>query len=298
MRDMSAPVVVGADGSRSSLDAVGLAAGAAASRGRPLHVVHAFTLPYTHIPLGPVPLGPAEGALRKLADRIVSDAVDHAHTVAPGVDVTGYVVMGEALVVLEEHSHDAELVVVGDRGLGAFTGLLAGSVAVHLSAHARCPVLVQRGRPAPEGPVLLGVDGSPESDTAVGFAFAEAELRGVDLVALHTWDNWTGPASGGPGEMAPLVYDQALFRDEEERLLAEALSGWHDRYPDVTVDRRLVEGRPRPTLIEATADAQLIVVGTRGRGGFRGLLLGSVSQAVLHHAHCPVAVVPRTRRDR
>ncbi|HEX5568137.1 MAG TPA: universal stress protein, partial [Streptomyces sp.] len=148
-------------------------------------------------------------------------------------------------------------------------------------------------------PVLVGVDGSPGGEAALGFAFAEASLRGAPLVALHTWNNWTGPVSGGPDEPLPLVYDVDMLRDEEERVLVEALSGWQAEYPDVTVHRRLVQGRARPALIEASGSAQLLVVGARGRGGFSGLLLGSVSQAVLQHAHCPVAVVRNLgeRRD-
>lgn len=295
---MSAPVVVGVDGSESSMDAVALAAREAVARGRPLEVVHAFMLPYTRLPLGPVDLGPVEEELRTLAKGIVTDAVAHGRQAAAGLDISGQVVNGEPLPVLEERSREAAFMVVGSRGLGGFAGLLAGSVAVHLSSHARCPVLVQRGRADAQGPVLLGVDGSPASDPAVGFAFAEAALRGTDLVALHTWDNWTGPHSSGPGDMVPLVYDPAMLKDEEERLLAEALSGWHDRYPDVTVHRRIVQDRPRTALIEASGEAGLLVVGSRGRGGFTGLLLGSVSQAVLQHAACPVAVVPRGHEER
>jgi nucleotide-binding universal stress UspA family protein len=117
-------------------------------------------------------------------------------------------------------------------------------------------------------------------------------LRGVPLVATHAW---THPASAGPGDMLPLVYDTADVESEETRLVAEALAGWHDRYPDVTVQRELVHGGARKALIDASHRAQLVVVGTRGRGGFTGLLLGSVSQAVLHHAACPVAVVPHPR---
>ncbi|GAA2433810.1 universal stress protein [Streptomyces macrosporus] len=292
------PVVVGVDGSRSSLDAVAVAAREARLRGVGLRVVHAFLWPAVHVPLGPSPLGPPDGGLRAMAERLVADAVEHARTAEPGIEVDGEIVAGEPLTVLEGRSRGAALVVVGSRGLGGFTGLLLGSTAVHLSAHGRCPVLVVRGRAEPTGPILLGVDGSPAGEAAVGFAFAEASLRGVDLVALHTWNNWTGPATGGPGDPLPLVYDENMLRDEEERVAAEALSGWQAKHPDVTVHRRLVQGRTRQALIEASGEARLLVVGARGRGGFSGLLLGSVSQAVLHHAHCPVAVVrnPGARR--
>lgn len=291
------PVVVGVDGSRSSLDAVAVAAREARLRGVGLRVVHAFLWPVANVPLGPSPVGPPEGGLRNMAERLVAEAVEHARTAEPGIEVAGDLVTGEPLTVLEKQSRDAALVVVGSRGLGGFTGLLLGSTAVHLSAHGRCPVLVVRGRPDPQGHVLLGVDGSPEGEAAVEFAFVEASLRGVDLVALRAWNNWTGPI-GGPADPLPLVYDVEMLRDEEERTMAEALSGWQAKYPDVTVHRRLVQAYTRPALIEAAEEAQLLVVGARGRGGFAGLLLGSVSQAVLHHAPCPVAVVraPKARR--
>jgi nucleotide-binding universal stress UspA family protein len=133
-------------------------------------------------------------------------------------------------------------------------------------------VLVDRGG-SRHGDVLLGVDRSPANEAAVGFAFENAALRGVGLVAVRVW---TYPMPAG----LPLVYDP------------DAIAGWRDKYPDVPVHRRLVRGRARPALIDATRRAQLAVVGSRGRGGFTGLLLGSVSQAVLHHSDCPVAIVP------
>jgi nucleotide-binding universal stress UspA family protein len=282
-----APVVVGVDGSASALAAVDLAAAEADRRSRPLHVVHAFLWPYLHAPLGPSPLGPPDGGLRNDAARLVADAVARARVAAPGTPVHGEVITGDAAAVLRRCP--ASLLVVGDRGLGGFTGLLVGSVAVKLAAHAACPVLVARGTADPTAPVLLGVDGSPANDPAVGFAFEEAALRGVPLLALHAWSH---PVSTGPGDMQPLVYDDVEVSAEENRVLAEALAGWHNKYPDVIVHRELVHEGARTALIEATARAQLVVVGTRGRGGFAGLLLGSVSQAVLHHAACPVAVVP------
>ena len=288
-RSLSAPVVVGVDGSPSSLAAVDLAARQAALRGCPLTVVHAFIWPYFHVPLGPPPLGPADGGLRRQAEDILSEASLRARITAPQVAVRGELVTGAAAAVLREYSRTACLVVVGDRGLGGFTGLLVGSVAVQLVAHSHCTVMVARGNADAAMPVLLGVDGSPANDPAVGFAFEQAALRSVPVVALHVWAH---PAVVGPGDMMPLVYDPGEVQAEEGRVLAEALAGWHDKYPDVVVDRTVRHGGVRATLIDATREAQMVVVGTRGLGGFGGLLLGSVSQAVLHHAACPVAVVP------
>ena len=286
---LAEPVVVGVDGTPPSLAAVELAAREATLRRRPLCLLHAFSWPFLSAPLGPSPSGPPEGGLRRQAERILADGYTRAHAVAPDLAIHGELVTGEAAAVLLDAARTAGLVVVGDRGLGGFTGLLVGSVAVHLAAHGSCPVLVARGTGDPAAPILLGVDGSHANDPAVRFAFEEAALRGTPLVVLHAW---THPVSTGPGDMLPLVYDPVEVEAEEARVLAEALAGWHDKYPDVVVHRRLSHAGARRALIEAAHGAQLVVVGTRGHGGFTGLLLGSVSQALLHHAACPVAVVP------
>ncbi|MBB1254010.1 universal stress protein [Streptomyces alkaliterrae] len=281
-------VVVGVDGSPSSLAAVAVAAREARLRGCALRIVHAFLWPVLRVPLEASPLGPPDGGLRNEALRLLRDAVMHAAKAEPDVEATSALVTGEPLTVLEKESRTARLMVVGSRGLGGFVGLLLGSTAVHLAAHGHCPVLVVRGTPVADGPVLLAVDGSPAGAGAVEFAFAEASLRGAELLACHVWNE---RLYVGPGDPPNAVYDPDRLRDAEERLLAEALAGCADRYPDVRVTRKLLTGRTRPVLIETSRQAQLTVVGARGRGGFAGLLLGSVSQALLHHAESPVAVV-------
>ncbi|MFE5851795.1 universal stress protein [Streptomyces sp. NPDC056500] len=288
---MNGPVVVGVDGSKSSLDAVDAAAREARIRGVSLHVVHAFIWPKMHVSLGPSPMGPPDGGLRNIAERALNEAVERARATAPDVEVTQDLITGEALSVLEAQSRKASLVVVGSRGMGGFIGLLVGSTAVHLATYGRCPVLIVRGTPDPDGPVLLAADGSPEGESAVGFAFAEASMRGAELVALHAWGSWSERGDDDPGHPDNLVDGLDRLQNTEERVLAEALSGWQAKYPDVTVRREMVRSRPRQALLEASGGAQLLVVGARGRGGFTGLLLGSVSQAALHHANCPVAVV-------
>jgi nucleotide-binding universal stress UspA family protein len=287
-------VLVGADGSPESLAAVELAAREATLRHRPLHVVHASVWPLMNVPLD-APPGVPGGGLRRQAELIVEEATTRARTAAPALDVSGEVVTGFAAAVLLGRAASASLVVVGDRGLGGFSGLLVGSVAIQLASHAACPVLVVRGIPDVAGPVVVGVDGSPASDPAVGFAFEATSLRRAPLTALHAWKH---PVSTGPGDMLPLVYDPVEVEADEERLLAEALAGWCDKYPDVVVRRQLVRGGPRSALIDASREAQMIVVGARGRGELTGLLLGSVSQAVLHHAACPVVIVPHARATR
>ncbi|BCJ57113.1 universal stress protein [Micromonospora endophytica] len=287
-----APVVVGVDGSEIALHAVRAAAREAAFRHRPLRIVHAFIWPLMNVPLGPAPGAPGDGGLRNQAERCLAEAVAEAGKVAPEVPVTGAVIDGAATPVLLAEARDAALIVLGNRGLGGFAGLLLGSVAVQVSAHADCPVLVIRGESRADGPVVVGVDGSELSQQAVRFAFEEAAWRGSDLVAVHAW---LYPTPAGPGDILPLVYDLDAFREAEERTLAEAVAGWSERYPEVTVRRRLVRGSPASALVEESRDAQLTVVGARGRGALKGLLLGSVSHTVLHHAHSPLAIVRKLR---
>ncbi|MFC8835823.1 universal stress protein [Streptomyces griseoincarnatus] len=288
---MNAHVVVGVDGSASSLEAVELAAREAHLRGCGLKVVHAFTWPMMHVPLRPSPLGPPEGGLRNIADRMLAEAVEHARSTEPEVQVTSALITGEPLTVLEAQSRTATLVVVGTRGAGGFVGLLVGSTAVHLAAHSHCPVLVVRKQERPAQQVVVGVDGSPAGDAAVDFAFAEAALRGTPLTILHAWTLWNAPASELQDDGSAYTEPASNLQDSEERLVAQVLAGRTATYPGVVTEHKVVRSGAREALIQASKDAALVVLGARGRGGFTGLLLGSVSQALLHHAHCPVAVV-------
>ncbi|MEN3584225.1 universal stress protein [Streptomyces sp. ZYX-F-203] len=285
---MSHPVIAGVDGSPSSLDAVGVAAGEAALRNVPLRLVHALG--------GPARPGGSEYRGDGDHEPMVGDTLDRAaaeaEKAAPGVRVERSVVTGGATEALESETRSAALAVVGGRGLNGFSELLLGSTAVHLAAHGHCPLVVVRGRPDPSGPVVLAVDGSPAGQAAVEFAFAEAALRKAPLVALHVWNTWNERAYAGPGDpLAAVVADIDRIREAEGDLLEEALTQARAAHPEVEVETRLVQARVRNTLIETSREARLMVAGTRGRGGFTGLLLGSVSQALLHHAHCPVAVV-------
>ncbi|GAB4052626.1 universal stress protein [Catellatospora paridis] len=283
-----APVVVGVDGSAAGLDAVRVAVQEAAHRRRALRVVHAFIWPLMGVPVGPAPGAPAGGGLRHEAERHVAEAVAEAGRLAPQVPVTGVVVDGAATPVMLAESRDAALVVLGHRGLGGFTGLLVGSVSVQVSARAHCPVLVVRGEPHAGGPVLVGVDGSELSTVAIEFAFAEAAYRDVPLVAVHAW---LFPSPAGPGEALPVAYDGDYQGDDVNRILSESVAGHLERYPQVVVQHRLVRGTAAHVLVEESKSAGLVVVGAHGRGVLSGLLLGSVSHAVLHHAHAPLAIV-------
>ena len=286
------PVVAGVDGSESALEAVRWAAWEAHRRGVPLRLVSAFGWTAGHH-LGDPGLGTDYlAALLQQARNEVAAAAAAAAGVAAELAIEQEVVTGFPVPVLNAEAARAQLVVLGDRGLGGFTGLLVGSVAVALATHAPCPVVVVRGltpgAPPPlEGPVVVGIDGSPTSEAALAFAFEAADLRGVPLVAVHTWTDYL------ESTMTAVLEGDAIDA-EEHRLLAERLAGWGEKYPGVPVQRLVTRYRPARTLVEQSQHAQLVVVGSRGRGGFAGLLLGSVSHALLHHAGCPVAVVRPT----
>ncbi|MGW0188950.1 universal stress protein [Streptomyces sp. NPDC003362] len=287
---MSSLVTVGVDGSEQSLDAVAWAAREAEYRDAGLRVVNAVSDPPA-VAWDPVLARAATDRLRVDAEQLLADAEARARSVAPEIDVSGVVLHGDPLTVLEAQSLSSQLVVVGSRGLGGFKSLLLGSTAIGLAAHGRCPVLVVREPVEPSGPILLGVDGSPAGAAAVRFAMEAAAARGARVVALHAWTNWNAPMPRPHDPDEPYANPPGSLAAAEERLLTEALAGTGERYPDVKVEHRTVHGPTRPALIEASRSARLTVVGSRGRGGFSGLLLGSVSQAVLHHASSPVAVV-------
>jgi nucleotide-binding universal stress UspA family protein len=291
----SAPVIVGVDVSPSSLEAVELAAGEAVRRGRRLHVVHAFVWPVALVAARPAAEGAPEPAtfLRAKADAIVDEARTRAEKVAQGITVTTEASDGPAAFVLVQRSHHAALMVVGDRGLGRFDGILAGTVATQLATYGACPILIARGRPNPEGPVVAGVDGSEGSIGALRFAAEEAVRRGTPLVAVHVWRI---PVPPFPGTAMPLVYDTDMLEAEARRRLTAAVATLGDRYPGLTVRPELGRGAATAALTAWSREAQLMVVGDRGHGGFVGLLLGSVSQHLIYHSACPVAVV-RDQRE-
>lgn len=285
---MTGPVTAGVDGSPSSIRAAELAAEEARLRRRALRLVHAFSWP-------PVPIGeqlggaePVGTTLHGVAEKALAESVARARAVAPDIEVTGDLVDDEPLPALTEAAASASLVAVGCRGLGRFAGLLVGSVALHLATHAPCPVLIARGEPDPDGPVVLGTDGSGASARATGFALEEAALHGAPLAAVHVRpDHREAPAPDSPTTVAAGA----------DPVLDEALAPWEAAFPGVTVERRSARGRTREALIRSSGRARLLVVGRRGRGGFTGLLLGSVSQAVVQHADCPVLVVPPHAED-
>jgi nucleotide-binding universal stress UspA family protein len=289
---MSDPVVVGVDGSAFALAATEWAADEATRRGTRLNVVHANLWPTVRMPGGRYPIEHQQPLLEN-SRRLVDTAVTMAKHRRPGLVVASALVTTTPVDLLLAESHHAQLVVVGARGLGGFADLLAGSVAVGVANHARCPVAVIRGRtadapPPTEGPVVAGVDGSPGSTPALRYAFDAASRLGASLVALHTWLDV--PVDAPRGEPV-WTFDWEQVENDEHRLLAERLAGWQEEYPDVKVQRVVTRDRPVRSLLDAAEAAQLVVVGSRGRGGFTGMLLGSTSHALIHHCPCPLVVV-------
>lgn len=274
-------IVVGVDDSAASRVAVDAAATEAAIRGRPLHIVHADPFGRAaQSDTGTLPDEPGYGVL---------DAMARARAAAR-IDVTGEVARGFPQPVLIAASRTAELVVIGDRGLGAVGRALYDTVAGEVTTRAYCPVLVARAADAPDGPVVVGVDGSADSQSALAFAAAEADLRGCAALVVHAW---TRPGPHAPGSVLPLDLDTDSVRAGAERLLSETTVGWAEKYPGVHFQHALVHGHPRQALLEAGQDAGLLVVGARGRTTPPVTDLGSVSQYLLHHAPCPLVVVPR-----
>lgn len=280
-------VVVGVDGSEDALRAVRWSAVEARSVHRPLHLVHASIWPLINHPLPPGVTGDYHKVMEQEAHGWLHRARKVAEDAGPGVGAEERLVDGAASALLAESAHARE-VVVGSRGLGGFTGLLVGSTAAMLAHHARCPVVVVRAEGDPSGPVVVGIDGSETSERALSFAFDAASRAGAPLLALHTWSDVGIPQPWAP---RPRLVNWQAVEEDEYRVLAERLAGWREKYPDVTVERVVALDRPAHRLLEAGRQARLLVVGSHGRGGFAGMLLGSVSRVLVYHAPCPLAVV-------
>jgi nucleotide-binding universal stress UspA family protein len=295
---MSAPVkkpgiVVGVDGSPASNVAVYWAGQEAAMRNLPLALVYVVNPVVPNWPNAPVP-AEFEQWQKENARMFIDDAVkvvDENGKNGGPAEINSEVVFSATVPTLVDLSKEAEMIVVGCRGTGALARVLLGSVSTGLVHHAHCPVAVIHDEdplmPHPaQAPVLLGIDGSPASESATAIAFDEASRRGVELVALHAWSDIEVIELPG--------LDWTVVKAQEEQLLAERLAGWQERYPDVKVHRLVVCDRPARQLIRHSETAQLVVVGSHGRGGFAGMSLGSVSSAVVHTARMPVIVARKS----
>ncbi|KAA0079352.1 universal stress protein [Mycolicibacterium sp. P9-64] len=283
-------IIVAVDGSPSSLVATDWAARDAALRHVSLTLVHVSPEPATG-------MWPDIGSFDDLAawrkehgHQVLANArhvADRAILDFDPIAVDEVMYVGPVISSLVDLSKDAAMVVVGCRGLGALKRRLLGSVSSGVIHHAHCPVAVIHDEdplmdhPA-QAPVLVGIDGSPASELATAIAFDEASRRGVGLVAMHSW------AESDVIGWSAVDWGRQLEIGKEA--LSERLAGWQERYPDVSVEHRLVYGDPAEKLVDASELAQLTIVGSHGRGGFAGMLLGSVSSAVVQAARMPVIV--------
>lgn len=286
-RDSDLPIVAAVDGSAVSYHAAAWAAVAAALHGCRLHLVTSAALQTGY---GPAPLLTDKDIelLRRDGERVLTEAKRIARGASSGdaPQISTEVVFDPVIPHLIVTSRETRMLVVGSRGLGAVRQGLLGSVGSALVRHAHCPVAVVHSMSATDTvsigkPVLVGVDGTRNSEPAVALAFEEASRRKVGLVALHAWSDSTGP----------VVVSGGWEREAGEAVLAESLAGWSERYPDVAVRRVLVRDRPVRALLSEAENAQLVVVGSHGRGGFTGMLLGSTSAALVQSVECPIVVV-------
>ncbi|OLT48089.1 universal stress protein [Cellulosimicrobium sp. CUA-896] len=299
-------VLVGVDGSAPSLHALDWAAAYARRVGWPLHVVCTYSLPsFTAASLDGGYAALDDSAIQEGARAVLEEA--RARAEAAGVRTTATVTTGDAAGVLVEMSREHSLVVVGTRGRGGFTERLLGTVSSALPAHAHCPTVVvpfraDAGADAgaelppvrPLRRIVVGVDGSPSAEIAVRHAIRQARAWDAELVAVAGV-----PVGAGAGLLAWLPASI-----DHEQVLADVTEGLNviiDRHeadnPGLTIKRIVLDGTGAELLTEFSIASDLVVVGSRGRGGFRGLLLGSTSQAVLHHSACPVMVVTKKCDD-
>ncbi|WP_326834841.1 universal stress protein [Amycolatopsis rhabdoformis] len=295
MANASSELVVGIDGSESALTAVRWAARMARERRFGVRLVHAVDeIPETYPHAAPT-YEDAQQFVGERSAQVIEQAKAAVTEVAPGVAVDVVLRPEQPAAALRAESATAAMVVLGTRGLHRLGRVVLGSVSVSLASHAECPVAFVRPRvaedePPVDGPVVVGVDGTPVGEEALAAAFEEASWRGSGLVALHCWKE---------GFLASVFESGRADADEiearERELLAERLAGWQAKYPDVQVERLVVKERPADGLLDWADRAQLLVVGSRGRGGLAGLALGSTSQSLISYALCPVLVVRGTR---
>ncbi|WP_293771616.1 universal stress protein [uncultured Corynebacterium sp.] len=287
-------VVVAVDGSDASKNAVRWAANTAMKRGIPLRIASSYTVPQFLYAEGMVPPKELFDDLQAETLEKIEDARAIAHEVAPEIKIGHTVAEGSPIDMLLEMSKDVTMIVMGSRGMGGLSGMVMGSVSSSVVSHASCPVVVVREdnnvtEANKYGPVIVGVDGSEVSQKATEVAFAEAAARGAELIAVHTWMDMQVQAS-----LAGLSAAQAEWAEVEKdqaNLLDERLAEFTAKYPSVPVKKVIARDRPVRALSDAAEGGQLLIVGSHGRGGFKGMLLGSTSRSLLQSAPCPMMVV-------
>ncbi|WP_020658861.1 universal stress protein [Amycolatopsis benzoatilytica] len=266
---MTRPVVAGVDGSAAALAAVRWAAAEAVRRGTELVVFRAELVDGPDLLPHRKPLGDAEMLLEP-GYRQLCVAAEAARSAVPAVAVRRRLRLGAAAEQLIAMSGETELIVLGSHGVGGLRGAVIGSVALRTAALARCPVAVVRGRAEADGPVVVGIDESDRSERALAVAFEAAAARAAAVEAVHVWHD------GSPGR---------------ESALRDQVAAWSRKHPEVPVRVHLVRARSAARALSGmSSGAQLVVVGSRGRGPVAGGLLGSTGNWLLAHADCPVEV--------
>lgn len=283
--DSADPIVVGVDGSEQSTAAVRWAAREAYRRHAPLRVVHAWVWPLYRVPLGPAPGAPPGAGLRAAAESVLAAARSTAHAVAGDLSVETTLEVGTTVPVLLRAADGAALLVVGNRGLGGFSGLLLGSTGISISARARCPVVVVRGNEHGGGPVVVGIEGSANTDAVLACATEEASLRGADLLLVHSF---TIALERHHLEARGYADAVAEGRRTGEAILQGALRRLSCDAPDLAVTVRLTDRSAAQELVDASSSAELVVVGSHGAGQVAGMLVGSTAHALIHNSSCPV----------
>lgn len=289
-RHLDLPIITAVDGSSVGYHAAAWAAVEAALHDRRLHLVTSIAVAGG---FGPAPI-PTEDEMSWShldGERILIEATRIARVATnsrPPV-ITTEVTADPIIGHLIEESKYACGIVVGSRGLGAIRRSLLGSVSSAVTRHAECPVTVVHSMSATDAvsvvkPVLVGVDGTENSVPALDFAFEEASRRNVGLTVMHAWSDLSTA-------LDPAIVGWDAVQESEDALLAESLAGYAERYPDVKVHREMMLDRPVRSLLDASEHAQLVVVGSHGRGGFTGMLLGSTSAALLQAVECPITIV-------
>ncbi|RCG29983.1 universal stress protein [Sphaerisporangium album] len=291
---MSGHVTVGVDGSSASMAAVRWAADDASRRRAGLRLVH-VTEPWVYMQPPAMPSG-VEESLAEASRALLARAAELARERVPGLEAETVSRLGDVRTELLRQARDAETLVVGRRGHGGFMELVLGSVSMGVAGHAACPVIVvPHAEDAPEEPeesfeehgeMVVGQDGAPESEPALRYAFEEAARRGCRLRAVYAWEE-----SVFLPMFASYTPDLERLYDLGQRAAREQLLPWEEKYPQVEVVESMVRAHPIEALSRASSRADLVVVGSRGRGALGSAILGSVGHGVLHHARCPVAVV-------
>ncbi|OLR94750.1 hypothetical protein BJP25_11985 [Actinokineospora bangkokensis] len=286
------PVLAATDGSRSASAAVAWAAGQAARTCTELVVITAYSWPVAGFDELSDAGHELRARLRAGADEVLTRAAATARAVEPDLAVRCEVTSGDPVSCLSSAAERASVVVLGSRGLGGVAGLLLGSTATAVVAGARCPVVVVHDAAPSIGTVVAGLDGGPADQRVLAFAFAHAEATGGGVTAVRAWHETLADAAR-TADLGAL--DTGPVARRARSATEDAVAPWRDRHPGVPIDLVIRRSRAAALLLDHAAAAALVVVGSRGRGTAAGLLLGSVSQAVVRHARCPVAVLRGTR---